>query len=85
MNMHEFLKALPKVSLHVHLMGSVQASTVVELGNKHGVPLPEYEEPEDLYDYPDIYKFLTCSTTRAGRTGSRGLPPDHVRDPATGC
>src|SRR5690606_15918447 len=25
---------------------------------KHGVALPPYEEPEDLYDYPDIYKFL---------------------------
>ena len=58
MNMHEFLKALPKVSLHVHLMGSVQARTAVDLCNKHGVPLPDYEEPEDLYDYPDIYKFL---------------------------
>ena len=58
MNMHEFLKALPKVSLHVHLMGSVQARTAVDLCNKHGVPLPDYQEPEDLYDYPDIYKFL---------------------------
>ena len=58
MNMHEFLKAMPKVSLHVHLMGSVQARTAVDLCHKHGVPLPDYEEPEDLYDYPDIYKFL---------------------------
>ena len=31
MHMHEFLKALPKVSLHVHLMGSVQAQTAVDL------------------------------------------------------
>ena len=58
MHMHEFLKALPKVSLHVHLMGSVQAQTAVDLCTKHDVPLPDYEEPEDLYDYPDIYKFL---------------------------
>ena len=58
MHMHEFLKALPKVSLHVHLMGSVQAQTAVDLCAKHNVPLPDYEEPEDLYDYPDIYKFL---------------------------
>ena len=58
MDMPAFLKAIPKVSLHLHLMGSVQARTAVELCNKHGVELPEYDEPEDLYDYPDIYKFL---------------------------
>jgi adenosine deaminase len=56
--MHEFLKAIPKVSLHVHLMGSVQAQTAVDLCGKHGVPLPDFDEPIDLYDYPDIYKFL---------------------------
>ncbi|MGQ0670346.1 MAG: hypothetical protein ACT4PO_11840 [Actinomycetota bacterium] len=58
MDLHAFLKRLPKVSLHVHLEGSVQAATVVDLANKHGVPLPEYEQPENLYDYPDIYQFL---------------------------
>lgn len=58
MDVREFLKAIPKVSLHLHLMGSIQARTVVDLATKHGVALPEYNEPEDLYDYPDIYKFL---------------------------
>ena len=58
MNLQDFLKAIPKVSLHLHLMGSIQAATVVDLANKHGVELPPFEEPEDLYDYPDIYKFL---------------------------
>ena len=58
MNTHEFLKAIPKVSLHVHLMGSIQARTVVDLARKHGVKLPDFNEPEDLYQYPDIYKFL---------------------------
>ncbi|MGD9795365.1 MAG: adenosine deaminase [Acidimicrobiia bacterium] len=58
MNMHDFLKAMPKVSLHVHLMGSLQAATVVDLATKHGVPLPAFDVPEDLYDYPDIYAFL---------------------------
>jgi adenosine deaminase len=57
-DMASFLKAIPKVSLHLHLMGSVQAATVVDLAKKHGVKLPDFDEPEDLYDYPDIYKFL---------------------------
>jgi adenosine deaminase len=58
MNLHEFLRAMPKVSLHCHLEGSVQARTVVDLAAKHGVQLPPFREPADLYDYPDILKFL---------------------------
>ena len=58
MDLYTFLKRLPKVSLHVHLAGSVQPSTLVELASKNGVALPAYREPEDLYDYPDIYQFL---------------------------
>jgi len=58
LDLYTFLKSLPKVSLHVHLAGTVQPSTLVELASKNGVALPEYREPEDLYNYPDIYQFL---------------------------
>ena len=58
MDLHTFLKKIPKVSLHLHLEGSVQASTVIDLASKNGVPLPDYKKPEDIYDYPDIYQFL---------------------------
>jgi adenosine deaminase len=57
-DLYTFLKRLPKVSLHVHLAGTVQPSTLVELARKNGVALPAYREPADLYDYPDIYQFL---------------------------
>src|SRR4029453_13329006 len=58
MDLYTFLKRLPKVSLHVHLAGSVQPSTLVELASQNAVALPAYREPKDLYDYPDIYQFL---------------------------
>jgi adenosine deaminase len=58
MTIHEFIRSMPKVSLHCHLEGSVQARTVVDLAAKHGERLPPYREPEDLYTYPDILKFL---------------------------
>ncbi|WP_127783732.1 adenosine deaminase [Rhodococcus sp. X156] len=52
--------ALPKVSLHCHLIGSVAAQTVVELAAKHGVSLAG-RTAEDLYDhhsYADLGEFL---------------------------
>ncbi|MGD9793137.1 MAG: adenosine deaminase [Acidimicrobiia bacterium] len=58
MHLHEALRAMPKVSLHVHLEGSIQAATVVDLAAKHDIALPPFSAPEDLYDYPDIYEFL---------------------------
>ena len=58
MDLYTFLKRLPKVSLHVHLAGTVQPPTLVELARKNGVALPVHREPADLYDYPDIYQFL---------------------------
>jgi adenosine deaminase len=85
-----FLKRLPKVSLHVHLAGTVQPSTLAELARKNGVALPAYREPADLYDYPDIYQFLTmldlvmASVRVVGFGHPRGwLPhPAHLAHPA---
>lgn len=51
--------ALPKVSLHCHLIGTAAPRTVVELATKHGVPLGR--DAEDLYDhasYEDLGEFL---------------------------
>lgn len=52
--------ALPKVSLHCHLIGTVSAATVVDLARKHGVPLDGHSA-ETLYDhasYEDLGEFL---------------------------
>ena len=58
----EFLKALPKTDLHVHLDGSLRLETLIELAQKRDVKLPSYttdgllelvfkEHYRDLPDY----------------------------------
>lgn len=40
----EFIRAIPKTDLHVHLDGSLRIPTLIELAKKHHVELPSYEE-----------------------------------------
>ncbi len=42
--LEEFLAAIPKTDLHVHLDGSPRLSTLIELAQKHKVELPAYTE-----------------------------------------
>ena len=39
---HEFLQALPKTDLHVHLDGSLRLETLIELARERDVKLPSY-------------------------------------------
>ena len=70
----EFIRALPKAELHLHLEGSVDPRTLSELSRKHNTPLPakenNYGHNEDsgkelseddvrrLYRYQDFVGFL---------------------------
>ncbi|MEE2789883.1 MAG: adenosine deaminase family protein [Myxococcota bacterium] len=40
----EFVKALPKTDLHVHLDGSIRPGTLIDLAREYGVELPSYTE-----------------------------------------
>lgn len=51
------LLALPKVELHVHLEGSMRASTVVELARRYGVELPEGLR-DGRYAFRDFRHFI---------------------------
>ena len=66
----EFLRAIPKTDLHVHLDGSLRLSTLIDLAKIQAVELPSYEETglrelvfkdhyADLTEYLHGFKY-TC-------------------------
>jgi len=53
-----FLRQLPKAELHLHLEGTVEPETLVELSHRHDpVPLT-IEQAHTLYQYTDFMGFL---------------------------
>ena len=69
MNLNEFIHALPKAELHLHLEGAVAAPTVIELAMRHGIDIPDFGGDSDLYDFQDLAAFLrvydiVCSCMR---------------------
>ncbi|WP_375295997.1 adenosine deaminase [Saccharothrix sp.] len=58
--MREFIAALPKVELHVHLVGSASLDTVLTLARRHphrGVPTDE-AELRAFYEFTDFTHFI---------------------------
>lgn len=58
MTLEQFVKALPKAELHLHLAGAVKADTFLKLARKNGVALPKFGEVEELYRYDNLVDFL---------------------------
>jgi aminodeoxyfutalosine deaminase len=67
-NVSAFIAALPKVELHVHLVGSAPVPTVLELARRHpgrGVPADE-EELREFYQFRDFAHFIDVYETVSG-------------------
>ena len=65
MSLDEFIHALPKVELHVHLEGSIRPSTLLTLAARNGVELPAHnlEEVRRFYCFVDFDHFLKVYLT----------------------
>jgi len=53
-----FLLSLPKAELHLHLEGSIEPETLVELRQGHGMTGVSLADVEQLYNYTDFNGFL---------------------------
>ena len=54
------LVALPKAELHLHLEGSIEPATLVELRQRHGETAATLAEAEQLYNFADFSGFLNA-------------------------
>lgn len=55
-----FVLSLPKAELHLHLEGSIEPSTLLELRQRHQMEGASLAEVEQLYNYADFKGFLSA-------------------------
>eukprot|EP01032_Pedospumella_encystans_P016745 gene16745-19094_t len=60
LNIQDFVRALPKAELHLHLEGTVNATTLVELSRRVDATPMTLEEAEAVYDYTDFTGFINA-------------------------
>ena len=56
MNFSDYLDAVPKVELHLHIAGAIRAETLAELAPKNGLQLPR--PASEMYPFNTFYEFL---------------------------
>jgi len=58
--MHDFLRQLPKVELHLHIEGSLEPELMFALAQRNGIELPyaSVQEAKDAYDFENLQAFL---------------------------
>ncbi len=65
LSLEQYLKAAPKAELHVHLEGSIQPATFLELARRNRIPLPvnSVEEARRWFAYRDFHHFVEIFVT----------------------
>lgn len=60
MSLADYIRAIPKAELHIHLEGSVQPATLLDLAQQHGVELPAttVEELREWYTFRNFDHFI---------------------------
>lgn len=60
MNLEEFVIALPKAELHLHIEGTLEPEMMFELARRNAVPLPwdSVEATRAAYDFSNLQSFL---------------------------
>ena len=64
----EFIRALPKAELHVHIEGTLEPELAFQLAARHGLTLPfaDVEALRAAYDFQDLQSFLDIDYAGAG-------------------
>ena len=64
----EFIKALPKAELHLHIEGSLEPELMFELSERNNVELPftSVDEVRAAYEFNDLQSFLDIYYAGAG-------------------
>ncbi len=65
MSLSDYIRAMPKVELHVHLEGSIRPSTLLTLAERNGAHLPAHdlEGLREFYRFTDFEHFIQVYMT----------------------
>jgi aminodeoxyfutalosine deaminase len=69
-----FIRTLPKAELHLHLEGSIEPSTLLELRQRNAMEGASLAKVEQLYNYKDFTGFLSAFKDV---TGHLRIPDDY--------
>ena len=67
-SLHDFVREMPKVELHVHLEGSIQPATLLALAERNKVALPANDLAglRQFYQFTDLEQFVRVYFTISG-------------------